>query len=110
MSAADSLRALGRDGLFRHAIPATRGGHGDGFVDLVDAHEALGLATRDPGLILAAGAHLFGIVFPLLRFGSDAQIERTLPFLLTGEWIGGHAITEPEAGSDTQSMTATATA
>ncbi|MFO0760243.1 MAG: acyl-CoA dehydrogenase family protein [Byssovorax sp.] len=95
------LKQLGAEGLFRHAVPAARGGRGDRFTDLVEAHEALGASSRDPGLVLAVNAHVWGSIFPLLRFGSEAQVEAFLPSLLGGAWIGGHAITEPGAGSDT---------
>jgi alkylation response protein AidB-like acyl-CoA dehydrogenase len=104
VEAAARLRRLGADGLFRHALPKQQGGHGDGFADLVAAHETLGLATHDPGLILAANAHIWGALFPLLRFGNEAQQQEFLPFVVAGEWLGGHAITEPEAGSETAAM------
>src|SRR5262249_16574329 len=108
--AAARLRRLGEEDLFRHAVPKEAGGHGDGFAGLVATHEALGLSTRDPGLILAVNAHLFGALFPLLRFGNEAQRAAYLPLLLGGQWLGGHAITEPDAGSDTAAMRCTATA
>ena len=102
------LKQCGEAGLFRHAIAETFAGLGDGFADLCRDHEQLGKQTRDPGLILAINAHIWGSIFPLLRFGSDNQKAELLPKLVTGELIGGHAITEPQAGSDTQAMQATA--
>jgi len=50
-------------------------------------------------------AHLWGIVFPVLLYGSAAQRELFLPKLIAGAWLGGHAITEPGCGSDLQAMT-----
>jgi len=38
-------------------------------------------------------------------YGTDAQKQRFLPPLLSGQWLGGHAITEPSCGSDVQAMT-----
>jgi alkylation response protein AidB-like acyl-CoA dehydrogenase len=37
---------------------------------------------------------------PILRFGTEDQKRRFLPKMASGEWIGGFALTEPQAGSD----------
>ena len=93
-----------KSGLFRHAVPEKMGGFGTSYLTLTECHAALGEKTRDPGLILALNAHLWGAVFPILRFGNDKQKQQWLPPLLSGELPGGHAITEPQAGSDIQAM------
>ncbi len=103
------LRRLGQEGVFRHAVPKQWGGFGNRFADLLTAHEQLGYTCRDPGLILAAGAHLWGVLFPLLRFGSEAQKRCWLADLVAGIQIGGHAITEPKGGSDPAAMETRAT-
>lgn len=107
-SARSRFAACADSGLLRHAIARQHGGHGDGFQALVSAHAELGQRSRDPGLLLAINAHLWGAVFPLLRFGSDEQQQAWLPGLLNGELIAGHAITEPQAGSDTRALLTTA--
>jgi hypothetical protein len=99
------LRAVAELGVFRHALPQHLGGFGDNFAELVKTHRSLGLASRDPGLMLAINAHLWGSVFPILLYGSEAQKQKFLPHLLSGQWLGGHAITEPSCGSDVQAMT-----
>jgi len=108
-TARQRLKACGEAGLFRHAVPEAFGGLGDGYDDLCRDHELLGNRTRDPGLVLAVNAHIWGSLFPILRFGSDTQKAAWLPGLVSGELIGGHAITEPHAGSDTPAMLAEAT-
>lgn len=95
-------------GLLKHAVPAAFGGNGDRFADLVKAHHGLGHKSHDPGLLLALNAHIWGALFPLLNYGSNAQQAQYICRLLSGEWIGGHAITEPQAGSDLQGLTVTA--
>lgn len=45
---------------------------------------------------------------PLLLGGTEAQRDRYRPGLLSGELVGGFAMTEPEAGSDVAAMTTTA--
>lgn len=103
------LHRLGQEGVFRHAVPKEWGGFGNRFADLLTAHEQLGYACRDPGLILAVNAHLWGALFPLLRFGSEAQKRSWLSDLIAGIRIGGHAITEPQGGSDLSAITTRAT-
>ncbi|WP_229427614.1 acyl-CoA dehydrogenase family protein [Methylomonas fluvii] len=99
------LRAVAELGVFRHALPSVLGGFGDDFAALVQSHRQLGAACRDPGLMLAINAHVWGSVFPILLYGSEAQKAQFLPPLISGRWLGGHAITEPSCGSDVQAMT-----
>ena len=96
-------------GLLRHAVPCEYKGHGDSFLELVAAHQQLGQASVDSGLILSINAHLWGTVFPLIHYGSKEQQQRWLPDLLSGKIIAGHAITEPQAGSDINALTTHAT-
>lgn len=109
-SARARFLACAASGLLRHAVTAQYGGRGDTFRALSEAHVELGLRTRDPGLLLAINAHLWGVVFPLLRFGTSRQQQEWLPGLLGGGLIGGHAITEPQAGSDITALVTTAVA
>jgi glutaryl-CoA dehydrogenase len=44
------------------------------------------------------------VMFPIHAFGSDAQKDKYLPRLRTGEWVGCFGLTEPDAGSDPSSM------
>ncbi len=41
---------------------------------------------------------------PILKFGTEDQRQRFLPKLASGEWIGGFALTEPQAGSDASNL------
>jgi glutaryl-CoA dehydrogenase len=44
------------------------------------------------------------VMFPIHAFGSEAQREKFLPRLRSGEWVGCFGLTEPDAGSDPSSM------
>ncbi len=44
------------------------------------------------------------VMHPINAFGNEAQRERFLPKLATGEWIGSFGLTEPDHGSDPGSM------
>jgi glutaryl-CoA dehydrogenase len=48
-------------------------------------------------------------MYPILRYGSDAQKDRWLPKMASGEVIGCFGLTEPDAGSDPGAMKARAT-
>jgi alkylation response protein AidB-like acyl-CoA dehydrogenase len=95
-------------GLLKHAIPANRGGNGNRFADMVNAHEALGKACKDSGLLLSINAHLWGALFPLLNYGNAQQQEIYIHKLMAGLLVGGHAITEIQAGSDLNALAMTA--
>lgn len=97
------------NGILRHAIPQSEGGYGNSFLDLCQAYKKLGYETIDTGLILSLQAHVWGTLFPLLKFGSDTQKKSFFEPLLRGQLIGGHAITEPSTGSDIASMKTTYT-
>ncbi len=66
--------------------------------------EGLGYGSRDMGLMLSVGAHLWAVELPLMKFGSAAQQDQYLSGLAAGQIVGAHAITEPNAGSDALSL------
>lgn len=96
-------------GILRHGISRSEGGYGDSFFQLCQAYRKLGFDTIDTGLILSLQAHVWGVLFPLIKFGSQTQKKTFLEPLLCGQLIGGHAITEPSAGSDISAMKTTYT-
>lgn len=49
------------------------------------------------------------VMYPIHAFGSDAQREKYLPRLATGEWVGCFGLTEPDHGSDPSGMSTRAT-
>ena len=44
------------------------------------------------------------VMYPIYTYGTEAQREKYLPKLATGEWVGCFGLTEPDAGSDPGSM------
>ena len=48
------------------------------------------------------------VMLPIYTFGSEAQKQKYLPKLASGEWIGCFGLTEPDAGSDPAGMRTTA--
>lgn len=89
-------------------VPEAYGGRGCDALMTVALLEKLGEGCRDNGLIFSINAHLWTVVMPLVTTGTDAQKERWLRALATGELIGGNAMTEEGAGSDAFGLAATA--
>ena len=58
---------------------------------------------------VAYAAHTGLGTLPLVYYGTDAQKEKYLPKLVSGEWIGAYCLTEPGSGSDAMGARATAT-
>jgi acyl-CoA dehydrogenase len=98
----NKARELGFIGLF---IPEEYGGPGFGFLEHALVLEEFW--SIDPGI----GQQLCSVTFgaeELLLYGSDEQKKRYLPPIFDAEGIMGFAITEPDAGSDTASVSTTA--
>jgi alkylation response protein AidB-like acyl-CoA dehydrogenase len=95
-------------GLLKHAVPSEFEGHGDSFIDFCHIYEDLGKNTQDTSLILSLHAHVWGSIFPIIKFGTEEQ-KKIIPQLLDGSIISGHAITEVEAGSDLSKIGSSAT-
>ena len=72
------------------------------------AMEAMGYGCEDSGLMLALNTQIWTVQMLILLFGSEPQKQHYLPPMCSGEWIGVHALSEPEAGSDVYSLTTTA--
>lgn len=64
--------------------------------------EALGRACMSTAVTIACHTSL--VTQAILDFGSDAQKNDWLPRLASGEVIGAFALTEPDAGSDTEAL------
>ena len=93
---------LGALGLLGLTVPERYGGANLGYLAHIVAMEEISRASGAVGL--SYGAHSNLCVNQLSRHGSDAQRERYLPRLLSGEHVGALAMSEPEAGSDVMSM------
>jgi alkylation response protein AidB-like acyl-CoA dehydrogenase len=100
----ESWNKCGKFGIQGLPIPAEYGGGGADILTTVCALEALGYGCRDNGLLFSIGAHMWASEVPILQFGTEEQKKKYLPKLVSGEWIGIHAMTEPMSGSDAYSL------
>jgi len=72
-------------------------------------HVAYGLVARevervDSGYRSAMSVQSSLVMYPIHAYGSEAQRQKYLPKLATGEWLGCFGLTEPNHGSDPGSM------
>jgi len=95
-------------GIQGSAFPQEYGGSDADILSTMLLMEGLGYGCKDSGLIFAINGQMWTVQMPILRFGSDAQKDRYLPKLCSGEWIGAHGMTEPDSGSDAFSLSTTA--
>jgi glutaryl-CoA dehydrogenase len=96
------FREMGALGLLGPTIPEQYGGPGLNYV-------AYGLIARevervDSGYRSMASVQSSLVMVPIFEFGTEAQKQKYLPKLATGEWIGCFGLTEPDHGSDPGSM------
>lgn len=79
----------------------TYGGTGTGALMLLVAIEEVSKVCATTGLVLAVQS-LGALALDLA--GTEAQQERFLPRLASGEWLAAYALTEPGSGSDSAAM------
>jgi len=96
------FREMGELGLLGPTIPEQYGGPGLNYV-------SYGLVARevervDSGYRSMMSVQSSLVMVPIYEFGSEAQKQKYLPKLATGEWIGCFGLTEPNHGSDPGSM------
>jgi alkylation response protein AidB-like acyl-CoA dehydrogenase len=101
----DLYTKLTQAGLMGIVIPEAYGGAGADYVSYALAIEEL--AKVDAGTAVTLSVHAM-IGSAILRLGDDAQKEKYLPQVATGDVIAGFALTEPGAGSDAASLVSSA--
>ena len=98
----DIFAAMGEMGLLGATLPEQYGGLDAGYV-------SYGLVAReieriDSGYRSMMSVQSSLVMYPIYAYGSEAQREKYLPKLASGEHIGCFGLTEPDSGSDPASM------
>jgi isovaleryl-CoA dehydrogenase len=98
----DLWRKMGELGVLGITVPEAYGGANMGYLAHMIAMEEISRASASVGL--SYGAHSNLCVNQIKRNGTEAQKQKYLPKLISGERVGALAMSEPGAGSDVISM------
>ncbi len=97
------MNELGALGFLGSTLPETYGCAGVSYT-------CYGLVARevervDSGYRSAMSVQSSLVMHPIHAYGTEAQRQKFLPKLASGEWVGCFGLTEPDSGSDPGSMT-----
>ncbi|MBB3390843.1 hypothetical protein FHT82_003615 [Rhizobium sp. BK275] len=98
----EELKEMGELGLLGMLVPEAYGGSDTGVIAYAAALEEIAAGDGPCSTIMSVHSSV-GCV-PILKFGNEEQRQRFLPKLASGEWIGGFALTEAQAGSDASNL------
>lgn len=94
------LDKAGELGLLGTSVPQELGGFGMDFNTSMLVAEVLGAGHS---VAVAVSAHTGIGTLPILYYGNDAQKQKYIPKLASGEWKAAYCLTEPDSGSDANS-------
>ena len=98
----ENVRKLAELGFMGMNVPEEWGGAGLSTLAYALAMEEVSRACASTGVIMSVNNSL--VCDPITRYGTDAQKEKYLKPLASGEKLGAYCLTEPEAGSDAQNQ------
>lgn len=101
----DLFEAACKEGMGALPFPTTYGGSGGDYLSFVVVNEEF--ARRCVPIMSSLGVHVL-CQEPVNRFGSDEQKAKYLPPSASGKYLAAFGLTEPNAGSDTAALAATA--
>ena len=96
------VKPMAELGFLGTVIPEEYGGNGMGWLATMIVTEEIARACSS--LRVQINMETVGCAFPILRYGSEALKRKYIPRLVSGEYLGGFAITEPTSGSDVMSL------
>ncbi len=94
------LDKAGELGLLGTSVPQELGGFGMDFNTSMLVAEVLGAGHS---VAVAVSAHTGIGTLPILYYGNEAQKQKYIPKLASGEWKAAYCLTEPDSGSDANS-------
>ena len=103
---AELVKRMAELGFLGIAVPEQWGGAGLDHVSYALAMEEISRACASTGVIMSVNNSL--VCDPINRFATDAQKEKWLRPLASGQLLGCFALSEPEAGSDAAAQKTTA--
>jgi glutaryl-CoA dehydrogenase (non-decarboxylating) len=102
----EAIKPMGELGFFGTVIPEKYGGEDIGWLATMIVTEEIAKASSS--LRVQVNMQCLGSAFTICKYGDEAIKQKYIPKLVDAEYLGGFAITEPDAGSDVMAMTSTA--
>ena len=102
----EAIKPMGELGFFGTVIPEEYGGEDMGWMAAMIVTEEIARASSS--LRVQVNMQVLGSAFTIYKYGSDTLKKEYIPKLVNADYIGGFAITEPDAGSDVMAMSSIA--
>ncbi len=100
------VKPMGELGFFGTVIPEEYGGEDMGWLAAMIVTEEIARASSS--LRVQVNMQVLGSAFTIYKYGSEALKKEYIPKLVNADYLGGFAITEPDAGSDVMAMSSIA--
>ncbi|VEN73350.1 Glutaryl-CoA dehydrogenase [Candidatus Desulfarcum epimagneticum] len=98
----EAIKPMGELGFFGTVIPEDLGGEEMGWMAAMIVTEEIARASSS--LRVQINMQTLGCAYTIYRYGSEELKKKYIPKLVSAEYVGGFAITEPDAGSDVMAM------
>jgi glutaryl-CoA dehydrogenase (non-decarboxylating) len=102
----EAIKPMGELGFFGTVIPEEYGGNNMGWLAAIILSEEI--ARGCSALRVQINMQTTGMAFTIYHYGSEELKKKYIPKLVSAEYIGAFAMTEPNAGSDVMAMKSTA--
>jgi glutaryl-CoA dehydrogenase (non-decarboxylating) len=102
----EAMKPMAELGFFGTVIPEEFGGNGMGWLAAMILTEEIARASSS--LRVQINMQALGCAFTIFRYGTDELKKKYISNLVSADYVGGFAITEPNAGSDVMAMKSTA--
>jgi glutaryl-CoA dehydrogenase (non-decarboxylating) len=96
------VKPMGELGLFGTVIPEEYGGSEMGWLAAMIVTEEIARASSS--LRVQINMQTLGCAYTIFTYGSDELKQKYIPKLVSAEYVGAFAMTEPDAGSDVMAM------
>jgi glutaryl-CoA dehydrogenase (non-decarboxylating) len=102
----EAIKPMGELGFFGTVIPEEYGGNNMGWLAAIILTEEI--ARGCSALRVQINMQTTGMAFTICHYGDEELKKKYVPKLVSAEYVGAFAMTEPNAGSDVLSMKSTA--
>ncbi len=98
----EAIKPMGELGFFGMVIPEEYGGSDMGWLAAMVTTEEI--ARVSSSLRVQINMQALGCAYTIFKYGNDVLKKKYIPDLVSADYLGGFAMTEPDAGSDVMAM------